>query len=35
MGRTTLTARRDIVDWLVDKYPESMGVRDNVSTQYS
>lgn len=23
---------RDIVDWLVDKYPESMGVRDNVST---
>ena len=23
---------RDIVDWLVEKYPESMGVRDNVST---
>ena len=26
---------RDIVDWLVDKYPESMGVRDNVSTEHS
>ena len=23
---------RDIVDWLIDKYPESMNVRDNVST---
>ena len=22
------------MDWLVDKYPESMGVRDNVSTNY-
>ena len=22
---------RDIVDWLIDKYPESMNVRDNVS----
>ena len=24
---------RDIADWLMDKYPESMEVRDNVSTQ--
>ena len=31
---TDLTISRDIVDWLVDKYPESMGVRDNVSTNY-
>ena len=31
---TELTISRDIVDWLVDKYPESMGVRDNVSTNY-
>ena len=23
---------RDIADWLMDKYPESMTVRDNVST---
>ena len=23
---------RDIVDWLIDKYPDSMGVRDTVST---
>ena len=23
---------RDIADWLMDKYPESMSVRDNVST---
>ena len=23
---------RDIADWLMDKYPESMAVRDNVST---
>ena len=22
---------RDIADWLMDKYPESMSVRDNVS----
>ena len=24
---------RDIADWLMDKYPESMTVRDNVSTK--
>ena len=24
---------RDIADWLMDKYPESMSVRDNVSTK--
>ena len=30
-----LSCFRDIVDWLVDKYPESMGVRDNVSTEHS
>ena len=26
---------RDIADWLMDKYPESMSVRDNVSTKLS
>ena len=28
---TLIILFRDIVDWLIDKYPEAMNVRDNVS----